>query len=139
MYDDEYAKESRWFFSMAASGRFKLAISKQVEEEVGPAPDDVKKHYALTLPSLEYLGILPGIRQLADLYIARKVIGAGHYADAMHIAYATIHKCDGVISWNFKHMVKLNKTVRFNMVNAECGHPQLFIASPREVKEHETG
>ena len=138
-YDQEYAKESRWFFKVAAGGRFKLVVSKQVDDEIDPSPEAVKKHYALTLSSMEYLKDSSEIEKLADLYIARKVLTEKYRSDATHIAYATIHKCDGVVSWNFTHMVKLSKIVRFNMVNAEYGYPQLFIASPREVKEHENG
>jgi len=137
VYDDEYAKESKWFFNMATTGRFKLVVSKQVVDEITPAPDRVKAFYATTLPSLEYLDASPEVKELADLYIARKVLTEKYRSDATHIAYATIYKCDGIVSWNFSHMVDLDRSIRYNMINAENGYNQLFLASPREVGKHE--
>jgi len=137
MYDEEYAKESKWFFNMATRGRFQLVVSKQVVDEITPAPDRVKAFYTTTLPSLEYLDASPEVMKLADLYIAWKVLTEKYRSDAMHIAYATIYKCDGIVSWNFNHMVDLDRSIRYNMINAENGYTQLFLSSPREVEKHE--
>ena len=138
-FDSEFAEETKQFFRRVDAGRYRLVVSKQVDEEIAPSPDKVKVFYAAKLPSLEYLKAVPEVMKLAELYIARKVIGESKFADAMHIAYATVYNCDGVISWNFKHMVKPEKYARFNMINAASGYPQLFIVSPREAEEHEKG
>ena len=44
---------------------------------------------------------------------------------------------DGMVSWNFKHMVRLDKIRLFNAVNAESGHRVLNILSPRGVTTYE--
>jgi len=137
MFDTEYVESTRRFFRMFDEGRFRIAVSEQVEEEIDPAPPEVKTFFRHRLPSLEYLGALPEIQKLAGLYLLRGVVGSGHQSDAIHIAYATAHKCDGVVSWNFKHMVKLSKCACFNMINAANDHPQVFIASPKEIEDHE--
>lgn len=55
----------------------------------------------------------------------------------MHIALATIHGIDIVTSWNFKHIVRYEKIVKFNAVNLEYGYHQIVIHSPREVTTDE--
>jgi len=40
---------------------------------------------------------------------------------------------DVLVSWNLKHIVRLDKIRIFNAVNLELGYKQLQIYSPREV------
>jgi len=58
-------------------------------------------------------------------------------ADAQHIAIATIEKVDILVSWNFKHIVNINRIHAFNSVNIRLGYPLLEIRTPREVLENE--
>lgn len=54
-----------------------------------------------------------------------------------HIALATIAEVDAIVSWNFRHIVRLEKIRLFNAVNVELGYPVLSILSPREVTTYE--
>jgi len=44
---------------------------------------------------------------------------------------------DALVSWNFKHIVRLDKIRLFNAVNVELGRKALTILSPREVTIYE--
>jgi hypothetical protein len=50
---------------------------------------------------------------------------------------ATIAAIDALVSWNFKHIVRLDRIRLFNAVNVESGYQSLNILSPREVTTHE--
>ena len=50
-----------------------------------------------------------------------------------HIALATVAAVDAVVSWNFKHIVRLEKIRLFNAVNVESGYRALSILSRSEV------
>ena len=54
----------------------------------------------------------------------------------LHIALATVAEVDVLVSWNFKHIVRLDKIRIFNAVNLELGYKSLQIYSPREVTLH---
>ena len=54
----------------------------------------------------------------------------------LHIAIAAVAEVDVVVSWNFRHIVRLDKIRLFNGVNLECGYKPLTIYSPREVATH---
>lgn len=51
----------------------------------------------------------------------------------LHIALATVASVDVVVSWNFRHIVRLDKIQLFNGVNIERGYRTLAVYSPREV------
>ena len=53
--------------------------------------------------------------------------------DALHIANAAIAQVDVLVSWNFKHVVNVQRIGTFNEVNREMGYGSLDTRSPREV------
>jgi hypothetical protein len=74
---------------------------------------------------------------LANQYINEGVVGPTNYADCLHIALATINKADYLLSWNFKHIVNVDRIRRYNSVNLKNGYKQLEIRSPREFITYE--
>jgi hypothetical protein len=70
---------------------------------------------------------------LAEAYVQDGVVGEVNRVDAQHIAIATVERVDIFVSWNFQHIVKLERIHAFNAVNLKRGYPQLEIRSPREV------
>ncbi len=58
---------------------------------------------------------------LAEEYIRQDVVSRRMLADAQHVAVATIAKVDVLVSWNFKHVVNLDRIHGFNAVNSSVG------------------
>ena len=50
--------------------------------------------------------------ELAERYIEARVIGGSMRTDAQHIATATVHRVDVLVSWNFEHIVNLPRIPR---------------------------
>ncbi len=73
--------------------------------------------------------------ELANRYIAEGIIPERFGSDAIHIAIATINEIDVVISWNFRHVVKLKTRIMVNAVNKLMGYREIEICSPEEVIE----
>jgi hypothetical protein len=46
---------------------------------------------------------------------------------------ATINKATVLASWNFKHIVNLERIRQYNAVNIKNGYSLLEIRSPREI------
>jgi hypothetical protein len=51
----------------------------------------------------------------------------------LHIAISTIYQVDVLASWNFKHIVNLNRIRLYNAINLKNGYKMLEIRSPREI------
>ena len=74
---------------------------------------------------------------LANEYIKHKVVGISSLEDCRHIAMATFHKVDYVVSWNFKHIVNIDRIIGYNSVNLKLGYPVLEIRPPNQIIDYE--
>ncbi|MCX6252062.1 MAG: hypothetical protein NTX61_15100 [Bacteroidetes bacterium] len=75
--------------------------------------------------------------ELATQYILEKVVGQTSFPDCLHIALATINRADYLVSWNFKHIVNVQRIRGFNAINIKNGYKQLEIPSPRDFMTYE--
>jgi len=69
---------------------------------------------------------------LLNRYIEEGVVGQTSFIDCLHIAMATIHNANILVSWNFKHIVNVVRILGYNSVNLTESYKQLDIRSPRE-------
>jgi hypothetical protein len=72
---------------------------------------------------------------LADNYMQKRIFPAKYRDDGLHIATATVHGIDVVVSWNLKHMVKLRTRREVKAVNIFEGYKEIEICTPMEVIE----
>lgn len=83
--------------------------------------------------NIEYIFLNEESIELANAYLKDGVVAENSLSDARHIAVATVGKVDVLVSWNFKHIVNINRIRLINSVNLKLGYPMLEIRSPREV------
>jgi len=79
------------------------------------------------------LGALTQIFALQKLLYRAKVVTRKDFNDARHIAIATLHPVDALVSWSFRDRVNLSRIRRIHAVNIARGLPLLAIVSPQEV------
>jgi hypothetical protein len=71
--------------------------------------------------------------ELEEAYIAAGIVGARWQTDALHVALASVSRCQLIVSWNFKHIVHFDKIGLYNAVNALHSYGAIAIHSPPEV------
>ena len=71
--------------------------------------------------------------KLAETYIIEGALTNKSYNDALHIALATINNADVLASWNFKHIVNLERIRLYNSINIRFGYRLIEIRTPREI------
>jgi predicted nucleic acid-binding protein len=134
LFDVEFSVDTKVFFDKVENGKLKVVYSEITNDELMGAPDKVKNLLKrLTSKQKEFVEISQEAVNLADTYIREKVVGKTSRADCMHIALATIHKVDILVSWNFKHIVNLTRIRGYNSVNLRLGHQTLEIRTPKEI------
>ena len=133
-FDVEFAGESLALFELIRSGAYHAVISEIVFEELEEAPQRVRE-LVLSLPEngLEFIAINEEIIQLRNEYVAAGILGPKWIDDMTHVAAATIARVDAIISWNFKHIVRLDKMRAYNQVNLRNGYGILTVISPKEA------
>jgi hypothetical protein len=83
------------------------------------------------------ISVSPEALALVASYESHGILAPRFRNDMLHIALATIAEVDVLVSWNFRHIVRLDKIRLFNAVNTEQGFRSVAIYSPREVATHE--
>lgn len=137
-FDVEFAEWSNGLIRDFRAGRLMPVLSDVTAAEVLDAPESVRDlHQELLVIAQPVLTITPEVPTLVTAYESRRILAAKYAADMRHIALATIAAVDSLVSWNFKHIVRLEKIRAFNAVNVELGYSPLTILSPREVTTHE--
>ena len=132
-FDSEFDTPSKEFFKQVKEGRFHLCISDVVRQELKLAPTEVRNLFDEFLEYSEILPITNECLELRDLYLSHNILTQKSRDDALHVATASIHECDIIISWNFKHIVHYDKIKLYNTVNTIHGFKEIFINSPSEV------
>lgn len=133
-FDVEFKEWSNKLFEEFRNGNKIAVISDITLDELSFSRPEVRNHID-TIPSDYKEYVLNGeeAEELADKYIKEKAITQKSYEDALHIAIATINKIDVLVSWNFKHIVNLDRIRKYNAVNLMNGYPMLEIRNPREI------
>ncbi|MDR0305169.1 MAG: type II toxin-antitoxin system VapC family toxin [Chitinispirillales bacterium] len=130
-FDDVFMQDTRPLFQNIKDGKYIAFISSYVIKELKNAPDKVKKLLEdLNFKSLE---VSSECENLADEYINENVVGETSRDDCLHIATATINNIDILVSWNFKHIVNIQRIKGYNSVNMKKGYKQIEIRNPKEV------
>lgn len=133
-FDDEFEIWTKPLFERINDGEFTILISTMLDEELEFAPSRIKNLLANMNDSFtEFLKDKDEAISLATEYIEENVVGKTSYADCLHIALATIYQADILVSWNFKHIVNVERIRGYNSINLKNGYKQLDIRSPREL------
>ena len=137
-FDPEFELWTKILFKEILNSGYSILYSQLTDSELSSAPERVKNLVKLIPKSqLTFIDLSPTAISLADRYIAEKVVGLTSRPDCIHIALATIHKADVLVSWNFKYIVNLARIKGYNDVNVKNGFTQLEIRTPREILSHE--
>jgi len=116
----------------------KILISDVAEDELLDAPKEVKD-FVNDIPTKNIIKVELNEEsiQLAEKYLEENVVGETSRADCYHIAIATIAKADVLVSWNFKHIVNIQRIHGYNAVNKINSYHKLEIRNPRELIDYE--
>lgn len=133
-FDKEFSRDTIPFFEAVTNRQFIILISDLLIAELLRAPRHVRE-FPATIPAvqLERIKLTEAAAELADKYILAKVVGQTSRADCQHIAMATLARADVLLSWNFKHIVNLDKIRGYNGINYQLGYPMIEIRTPKEI------
>jgi len=136
-YGHEFRSITRLFFRRLEEGELIFVLSDLLQSELESAPREVREHLdRYPEDCFERVKLTKEAIQLADRYIAEKVVGETSLRDCRHIALATVAKVDVLASWNFRHIVNWDRIKGYNQVNNLLGYPSIEIRNPRDLINH---
>jgi predicted nucleic acid-binding protein len=112
-FDNEFEEWSNTLMSEFLKGSKTIMISDLTHQELELARQEVRnKLKKIPRKNQIAIGITDEAIQLAETYINEGALTNKCYNDALHIALATLNNADVLASWNFKHIVNLER-IRF--------------------------
>jgi len=75
----------------------------------------------------------PAIIGIVETYIQRMVMPRDPTGDALHLALASYHKCDFLLTWNVQHLANANKFSHIRRINALLGLFTPALVTPLEL------
>ncbi|NUN98892.1 MAG: hypothetical protein HUU16_22295 [Candidatus Omnitrophica bacterium] len=133
-FDPEFSAASKALMEMIRTGEVVLIASDLLAIELSGAPPNIRDLVAgLPKANVETVSMNEETERLRDAYLRSGVVGQASASDAHHIAIATVHHADMIVSWNFKHIVHHDKIRGYNAVNLMENYHPIAIHSPPEV------
>ena len=135
MFDEnDHPEKTRAFWQAVIDGKVRLIALDVLQDELDDAPLYVRNFFdGLPKSHIERIVSTDESDNLAERYIAEGVVGDKNLNDCKHVALATLAEADVLVSWNFRHIVKLNKIYRYNGINKMLGYREIEIRTPNEV------
>ncbi len=114
---------------------YRLVTSNAVLEELNRADHPMKREKIGLLDGLELLAVSPTVAEITEIYIARYVMPQDPAGDALHLALASHHKCDVLLTWNCQHLANWSKQGHIRRVNTLLGLQVPSLVTPLELLE----
>ncbi|MBI4707689.1 MAG: type II toxin-antitoxin system VapC family toxin [Candidatus Omnitrophica bacterium] len=110
-------------------------ISPMVIEEVARGDKEAANLRLKKISGFPVLKITNEVRELADLYFTQTQIPEKARGDTYHLALATYHGMDFLVSWNFTHILAAPVKAMIQKINTYQGIQTPIICSPEELME----
>lgn len=111
-----------------------LVTSEAVLDELEDGDYPNKDKILNLVNELPLLPIDPSIIDIVETYIKRKVMPADPVGDALHLALASHHKCDFLLTWNCNHIANANKFDHIRRINTLLGLYIPSLVTPLELQ-----
>jgi hypothetical protein len=116
-----------------AINRFELVTSLAVIDELANGPVDRRDDWLSLVRELPILAVEPGIADIVQSYVQQKLMPVDPGGDALHLALASYHKCDFLVTWNCQHLANANKFGHLRRLNTLLGLFVPALVTPLEL------
>lgn len=116
-----------------ARTRYELVTSPAVVSELERGDYPGRAACLELIAALPLLAVEPAVVEIAETYIARQVMPADPAGDALHLALASFHRCDFLVTWNCQHLANANKFGHIRRVNTLLGLFVPLLVTPLEL------
>lgn len=101
-----------------------------VQREIEKISEPHRTGYLKLIKPLENLELSEEVAILAEGYISRGIFHRKYLSDAIHVALASFHKIDYLVTWNFGHLANVRKQARIRLFNTAAGFFAPVIVTP---------
>lgn len=112
---------------------FELVISQIVLNEASSGNPENAQERLRVIASLPRLHVTDSATNLARRILARGLLSQNAFSDALHIAIATDHRVEYLLTWNCKHIANLEILPRIAALCDDLSLTLPIICTPEEL------
>ncbi|MCA2621654.1 MULTISPECIES: type II toxin-antitoxin system VapC family toxin [unclassified Microcystis] len=112
---------------------FVLYISQVVLDEVAKGDAEIALKRLEILNELPLVELNQAVRNLATQFLMRSNLPPKASDDAVHIAAATVHGLDYLLTWNCKHIANAQIQRKLAEISLDLGYELPIICTPYEL------
>ncbi len=117
---------------------YRAVISPLVVAELNRLKEPHRTSYLKLLKGIEQVELSEEASILAEGYISRGIFHRKYIADALHVAIASFHKIDYLVTWNFGHLANVRRQARIKLFNTAAGFFVPMIVTPEVLVSEAT-
>lgn len=117
------------------SHNYRLVTSDAVVNELEAGEYPKKDEKLKLLAELELLEINDSIEEIVEVYISHCLMPKNDLGDALHLAIASYHKTDFLLTWNCQHLANANKRAHIRRINERLKLFTPELVTPYELTE----
>ncbi len=112
---------------------FAIVASELVLEEAGRGDAELSRKRIEVLDEIPLLPVNEAVLELAEAFVAKGGLSEKSSADAIHIAMATVHKVDFLLTWNCSHIANAEIQKVLTRIARQYHYDLPFICTPNEL------
>ena len=117
--------------------RYELVTSPATLAELDQAPEPKRSRALGILAGIPTVDILPCIDDIVAHYIERRLMPTDPVGDALHLALASYHQCNFLLTWNCQNLANAAKFHHIRVVNNLLGLDVPILTTPAQLLGHE--
>ncbi|MBI5499981.1 MAG: type II toxin-antitoxin system VapC family toxin [Deltaproteobacteria bacterium] len=115
--------------------RFRLFVSAYVEAEIAAGQWPGREDALARIAALPRLPVTPAVDVAVATYIRTHLMPADAEGDAAHLACASVHGMDVLLTWNVRHLANPLKVDRLQVINRRLGLVTPVLCTPEALLE----
>jgi predicted nucleic acid-binding protein len=120
-----------WWDHRRHAYQFVTSVAVLDELQAGTFPE--QDQALALLREVPFVPVEPAIIEIVETYMQRMVMPRDPTGDALHLALASYHKCDFLLTWNVRNLANANKFAHIRHVNTLLGLFTPALVTPLEL------
>ena len=112
---------------------FQLYSSQAVVKETSQGDTEIASRRLEIIRNIALLDLNQSVLDLAEQFLERSSLPAKADVDAVHIAAATVHGMDYLLTWNCKHIANAQIQRKLAEISRDLGYELPILCTPYEL------
>lgn len=112
---------------------YDVVVSEAVINELANPNYPYSQDTLALVEGIQHVELVGEAHDIVNIYIQRKLMPRDIFGDALHLALASYHKCDYLLTWNCKHLANPNKFQHIRIINTALGVYVPVITTPNQL------